>query len=496
MKKRSIQKETGITLIMLVVTIVVILILAGITIDLAFDENGIIKKAMGVQEIVNQSVKQEEEGLDALTNQLDATLANVGVGGNPNTNNMGGGGSEDPDTPSAPRIEVKGTAGEIGYYRSDVEIVVTANDSVDTLAYLIEGNPEGSVSTETTIENGQSIHITKDGSYTVSIYAYNKEGKKSEATVVKMVKDIVVPNAILSVQKKATTGITVQLVATDPEPSAGLSTEIPYTFYYQAQDGTWKQAGTASSSSYTYDMLEKEVPYNLKAEIKDKAGNIGTSNIIENVKIEKPIEITNTPEWTEPDLKPNEETSFTITTDTPVKIGDESKVSLEPNTTGSTVKIEILNPDENGYGTEIKVTIVAGTGSGEEKVVIGEGALTDETGKTVEEITKPGINIYTEPPTVGEIEVPGGNEGEGEPTVKPAGTPVEITITPSSPNVEINPDKFIPVDADGNPIDADVVVTKGEDGKIHVTITPNENTPDGTIDVVVQKGGMIDPVRK
>lgn len=44
--KNKVKTQHGITLIMLVVTIVVILILAGITVDLAFGENGIITRAV------------------------------------------------------------------------------------------------------------------------------------------------------------------------------------------------------------------------------------------------------------------------------------------------------------------------------------------------------------------------------------------------------------------------------------------------------------------
>ena len=42
---RDIKEKRGITLIVLAVTIVIILILAGISIDIVFNENGIIDKA-------------------------------------------------------------------------------------------------------------------------------------------------------------------------------------------------------------------------------------------------------------------------------------------------------------------------------------------------------------------------------------------------------------------------------------------------------------------
>ncbi len=44
--KKKIVKASGITLIALVVTIVVLLILAGITISLVFSDNGIIAKEL------------------------------------------------------------------------------------------------------------------------------------------------------------------------------------------------------------------------------------------------------------------------------------------------------------------------------------------------------------------------------------------------------------------------------------------------------------------
>ena len=54
--RKTIRITSGITLIALVVTIVVLLILAGITISLVFSENGIIAKAREAAEKTNQAV--------------------------------------------------------------------------------------------------------------------------------------------------------------------------------------------------------------------------------------------------------------------------------------------------------------------------------------------------------------------------------------------------------------------------------------------------------
>ncbi|MEE0768999.1 MAG: hypothetical protein UIT70_03910 [Clostridia bacterium] len=59
--------ESGITLIALVVTIVVLLILAGITISLVFSENGVIKKVQEANE--NTEISQVREQLELAKDQ-------------------------------------------------------------------------------------------------------------------------------------------------------------------------------------------------------------------------------------------------------------------------------------------------------------------------------------------------------------------------------------------------------------------------------------------
>lgn len=72
---------SGITLIALVVTIVVLLILAGITISLVFSENGIIAKAREAAEKTNQAVINEQAELNALNDYM-ANMLNEIDGGN------------------------------------------------------------------------------------------------------------------------------------------------------------------------------------------------------------------------------------------------------------------------------------------------------------------------------------------------------------------------------------------------------------------------------
>ena len=73
--KISIEKSTrGITLIALVVTIIVLLILAGITIGVAFSENGIIKKAQQTGNKMNETVENDKQEINDLTEDLKESL--------------------------------------------------------------------------------------------------------------------------------------------------------------------------------------------------------------------------------------------------------------------------------------------------------------------------------------------------------------------------------------------------------------------------------------
>ena len=56
--KRNYLKQNGITLIALVVTIVVLLILAGVSINAVFGQDGIIQKAKDAQNRMDEATKQ------------------------------------------------------------------------------------------------------------------------------------------------------------------------------------------------------------------------------------------------------------------------------------------------------------------------------------------------------------------------------------------------------------------------------------------------------
>jgi len=467
-RNKILQSQSGITLTILVVTIVVILILAGITYDLTWKDNGIIKRALGLQEVINDATAKELNTLQDADSQLNALLANVGIGGSNTT-------EEEPPigTPASPSITVNGDKGENGFFTSNVEVVFHKKDALDRMTYKIEG-----VTEETTIQDGETISLTVDGTYTIIAYAYNAENTQSRPTTVTIVKDTVEPTVSMQLIKQESTGVQVQVVAEDPEPGSGMSTNQAYTFYYK-QEGTeeWKEAGSTNASSYTYTNLQSGITYSLRATAKDKAGNIGTSNEIENIQIiidtTKPSIDTDSYPTEEKKIKEGDPITITIVPTEKVKVDPDKfiPVDKEGNSTDAVVTV---TEDEDG----IHIQIIGGTDEGDVDIKIEEGGITDENGNPNDPIiidTK--VTVDNTPPEIQNTEVTG-------PTVVKQGEQIVITLTPSEP-VQVDPNK---IKVEGV-TDATVEVAQ-EEGKIQITVTAGEET--GTIQVKIEEGAIQD----
>ena len=79
--RRNYSNQTGITLIALVVTIVVLLILAGVSINAIFSENGIIKRAKDAQNKMDQATQNDLDSINELNNWIDGKTNGTTGGG-------------------------------------------------------------------------------------------------------------------------------------------------------------------------------------------------------------------------------------------------------------------------------------------------------------------------------------------------------------------------------------------------------------------------------
>ena len=132
----------GITLIALVVTIVVLLILAGITISLVFSENGIIAKAREAAEKTNQAVINEQTQMNDVTAAMENMINGIG-------------GSTTPEEPEGCPAE------EFEKWNGTSDEKVNAVQSTDTTPITVpvpKGYTASKVTGETTVEDGFVIY--------------------------------------------------------------------------------------------------------------------------------------------------------------------------------------------------------------------------------------------------------------------------------------------------------------------------------------------------
>ena len=82
MKKLNQKGNNGITLIALVITIIVLLILAGVAINMAIDSDGLFGKAREASERWNRSITEEEAVIKDIFSMLDNEEIDTGNNGN------------------------------------------------------------------------------------------------------------------------------------------------------------------------------------------------------------------------------------------------------------------------------------------------------------------------------------------------------------------------------------------------------------------------------
>ena len=78
-KQKNKKSETGITLIALVVSIIVLIILAGVSITMLVGENGIITQAQRAKENTELAEKQEKEDMSELEDEINEAITGIEV---------------------------------------------------------------------------------------------------------------------------------------------------------------------------------------------------------------------------------------------------------------------------------------------------------------------------------------------------------------------------------------------------------------------------------
>ena len=164
----------GITLVALVVTIIVLLILAGVTITVLMGDNGLIRKAQDAADVTNTAVENELDGMNNLSDKMNSIL---------------GGGTESYNPPAEDTAKVADNLGKVISTTENTElgdslgnritvpagfyIVTPSQDSTVTYDYTGDGVP--------TVQDGIVIQNEEDGNQFVWVPIGTIKNKSGDA---------------------------------------------------------------------------------------------------------------------------------------------------------------------------------------------------------------------------------------------------------------------------------------------------------------------------
>ena len=259
------ESEKGITLVALVITVIVLIILAGVTLSTLVGDNGIITKAKEAKQNMENASREEDELIQNLLNDIKGA--------------EGGNGGE---------IEIpKGTIefGEVIWSNGQAEVEIIANkEEGESLQYQVNGTNEGSWQNIASGEKVNGLHHNDE------VHARLWNGSTASVQKSKKIEDTKAPEVTIQVGKVTESSIEVTVNAVENE--SGLLDVETYEYCigeYEAVDGK------SVNSTYEYkNGLQPETEYKLTVKVRDKAGNEGKASINQRTdKIQLPtIEAT------------------------------------------------------------------------------------------------------------------------------------------------------------------------------------------------------------
>ncbi len=240
------MKNKGVTLISLVVTIVVLLILAGITIGTIFNDNGIIKKAQEAANATEEAARNDQAAINGLLNEMDSIINGTGGGPIPIIGNI---------------------KGKITWSTGSATLTLTTDVEGVTIQYRknSESNWTNYTSAVPSLLHGDKVYARgiKGGETVIN----EKEFK---------IQDTIAPTVTIANASSTTNSISATATATDNE--AGMGSSPQYTFYIKKTaeaDSAYTQIGSSANTSVTKGGLEQNISYTIKVEVADVAGNKG-----------------------------------------------------------------------------------------------------------------------------------------------------------------------------------------------------------------------------
>ena len=352
---KKIKREGAITLVALVISIIVILILAGISIQTLMGENGIINKASIAKEESKKKEYKEEleiigidleekEGINLSSEEFmekykEKIVADAMFEGAKLNGPIDEDGTiviivktkegyvykvtrnkveyidktEETTPPTIKDSDIEGVCEPTGWTNGKVQVTLNINNT-DLSNYGLQYSLDGKTNWKT-----YSGPITFEDNGKLFVRLKNKYLEYTDATVVnvanidRLAPKQFVPTATSTTNSVTLTGSTTDAPKTEKDGCSGIK-----EYYFSNDNGaTWKQNSNKLATSYTFNSLTQNKEYTLKMKAVDKAGNEVVTNAItkttgkvpsltdSNVKIEatptgwtKKVEVTITTEIT------------------------------------------------------------------------------------------------------------------------------------------------------------------------------------------------------
>ena len=370
------MKNRGVTLISLVVTIVVLLILAGITIGTIFDDNGIIEKAQEAANATEEAAKNDQAAINGLLNEMDSIINGIGGGSVP---------------------VIGSISGKITWSTGSATLTLTTDVEGVTIQYRknSESNWTNYTSAVPSLLHGDKVYArgVKGGETVIN----EKEFK---------IQDTIAPTVTIANTSSTTNSISATATATDNE--AGMGSNPQYTFYIKKTaeaDSTYTQIGSSTSTSVTKGELEQNTSYTIKVEVADVAGNKGqaTKEIITGKIADAGEGLTNgaiiasSPVWS------NGTASITLSTSSGLTIQYQKGGISGSWTTGTNVTalhhrdtVFARLTDGKNYGGEASITILD-TVAPQDAGISLSGTSTTTAGSVTAKVTlkdnESGVNV-------------------------------------------------------------------------------------------------------
>ena len=258
-KEKKRQTNKGITLIALVVTIVVLIILATVSINTVLGDNGIISRAQKARDSYSNSQKSEDEQMAVLANEMAQY----------DTDNSGSGGET-----TKPAEGITATV-------EGKTVTITKDNVADYLGKVVTNY----VPTATTVKIGTNTYTVSNN---YRLYYVDFDGKYGEKNGVYLKADCTNKNYSLPItDTTASTADNVKIKALNPSlykdgatsPTASQENMKAVTFLTNTNNWNSLKTGASIADKVNYVVGAPSVEmmmdsYNTKYGLKDKAINI------------------------------------------------------------------------------------------------------------------------------------------------------------------------------------------------------------------------------